>query len=72
MDHGHIATDYIAEVSCWSDPEYYDLHVKRIQLPYNVPVSTPLTPDQQREKRRELAKKLVELNARKREEKVTD
>jgi len=29
-----------------------------------------LTPDQQRDKRRELAKKLVEMNARKRDEKV--
>lgn len=29
-----------------------------------------LTPDQQRDKRREMAKKLVEMNARKRDEKV--
>lgn len=52
----------------WSDAEYYDHNVKRIQLPYSMAVV--LTPDQQRDKRREMAKKLVEMNARKRDEKV--
>ena len=71
FDHGRIATYYQEEANKWGDIEYYDQHVKRIQLPYNIPISTPLTPDQQREKRKELAKKLVEINARKRVEKVS-
>lgn len=52
----------------WSDADYYDRNVKRIQLPYSMAIV--LTPDQQRDKRREMAKKLVEMNARKRDEKV--
>lgn len=70
FDHGFISTNYKEEVEQWTDVDYYEQHVKRIQLPYSVPISTPLTPDQQREKRKELARKLVEINARKREEKV--
>lgn len=72
FDHGFITTNYQEEVDKWADGDYYDQYVKRIQLPYNIPISTPLTPDQQREKRKELAKKLVEINARKREEKLVE
>lgn len=59
---------YTDALKLWSDADYYDRNVKRIQLPYSMAVV--LTPDQQRDKRREMAKKLVEMNARKRDEKV--
>lgn len=67
-EHGFLAVHYTDALKQWSDPEYYDHNVKRIQLPYSMAVV--LTPDQQRDKRREMAKKLVEMNARKRDEKV--
>lgn len=67
-EHGFLAEHYTDILKLWSDPEYYDNNVKRIQLPYSMAVV--LTPDQQRDKRREMAKKLVEMNARKRDEKV--
>lgn len=53
----------------WADLDYYNKNVRRIQLPFNI--TTPaLTPEQQLARRKELAKKLVEMNARKREERV--
>lgn len=67
-DHGFLAVHYTDVLKQWSDPEYYDRNVKRIQLPYSMAVV--LTPDQQRDKRKEMAKKLVEMNAKKRDEKV--
>lgn len=67
-EHGFLANHYMDTLKMWSDADYYDLNVKRIQLPYSTAVV--LTPDQQRDKRREMAKKLVEMNARKRDEKV--
>lgn len=67
-EHGFLAVTYTDVLKQWSDAEYYDDNVKRIQLPYSMAVV--LTPDQQRDKRREMAKKLVEMNARKRDEKV--
>lgn len=67
-EHGFLAVHYTDALKQWSDADYYDQNVKRIQLPYSMAVV--LTPDQQRDKRREMAKKLVEMNARKRDEKV--
>ncbi|VVC37384.1 Actin family [Cinara cedri] len=69
-EHGFLAVHYTDALKQWSDGEYYDHNVKRIQLPYSMAVV--LTPDQQRDKRREMAKKLVEMNARKRDEKLAE
>lgn len=69
-EHGFLAVHYTDVLKKWSDAEYYDRNVKRIQLPYSMAVI--LTPDQQRDKRREMAKKLVEMNARKRDEKLAE
>lgn len=45
--------------------------MRRIQLPYTVQAVAPgLTPEQQKERRKELARRLIEINARKREERV--
>lgn len=68
--YGFVATDYAEEAARWANLKYYEEKVSRIQLPY-IPTNF-LTPDQQRERRREIARKLVELNARKREEKLIE
>lgn len=66
-----IALNYQEVVSKWADPDYYDANVLRVQLPYIAPASTPgLTIEQQKERKRELARRLMEINARKREERV--
>ena len=66
----YIAEDYMREVERWSVVDYYEQQVRRIQLPFvAAPVST-VSVEQQRERRKEAARRLVELNAKKREEKV--
>ena len=66
-----IALQYRDEILKWADPEHYDNNVLRIQLPYVAPATTPgLSAEQQKERKRELARRLMEINARKREERV--
>nr|CAD7455240.1 unnamed protein product [Timema tahoe] len=61
-----LAVDYQAELQHWSDSEHYESHVRRIQLPYTMPVvNSGLTIEQQKERRKELARRLTEINARK-------
>lgn len=71
-EHSAIALSYQEELSKWADVDYYDTHVLRVQLPYIAPTTTPgLTLEQQKERKRELARRLMEINARKREERVS-
>ncbi|KYB26627.1 actin-related protein 5 [Tribolium castaneum] len=68
-----IALDYRKELNRWTDPLYYEENIKRIQLPYNASlVSSALTLEQQKERKRELARRLTEINARKREERLIE
>lgn len=68
-----IAEHYLEELERWADSDYYDAHVLRVQLPYTAtPVASGLSVEQQRERRRELARRLVEINARKREERLAE
>lgn len=72
-EHSMIALNYQEEISKWADPDYYDTNVLRVQLPYVAPTSTPgLTIEQQKERKRELARRLMEINARKREERLAE
>lgn len=34
-DHTYVSTDYEPEILHWSSTDYYDDHVKKIQLPYH-------------------------------------
>lgn len=72
-NHCSIAVDYTAELKKWSSLEFYEKRVKKLQLPFNLPTSqATLTAEQKIEKKRELAKRLADLNARKREEKLVE
>ncbi|XP_034949594.1 actin-related protein 5 [Chelonus insularis] len=72
-EHSTIALDYQDEIKKWTDPDHYDANVLRIQLPYIAPTTTPgLTLEQQKERKRELARRLMEINARKREERLAE
>ncbi|XP_001844597.2 actin-related protein 5 [Culex quinquefasciatus] len=65
-----FAYDYMEALKDWALLEYYDQNVTKIQLPYNQTVTAPvLTAEQRVEKRKELSRRLVEINSRKREEK---
>ncbi|KAJ3649385.1 hypothetical protein Zmor_021132 [Zophobas morio] len=73
--HGicEVALDYREELARWTDPGYYEEHIKKIQLPYSVSLaSSALTLEQQKERKRELARRLIEINARKREERLVE
>ncbi|KAK9695352.1 actin [Popillia japonica] len=68
-----IALDYRVELNKWMDPDYYETNTKRIQLPYTANVCTAgLTVEQQKERKKELARRLIEINARKREERLAE
>ncbi|XP_053688203.1 actin-related protein 5 [Sabethes cyaneus] len=66
-----VAYDYLESLKNWACLEYYDQNVIKIQLPYNQAASAPvLTAEQRVEKRKELSRRLAEINLRKREEKL--
>lgn len=68
-----IALDYREELKRWTDPEYYEKNTKRIQLPFSTAAaSATLTSEQQKERKRELARRLTEINARKREVRLAE
>ncbi|KAJ1522011.1 hypothetical protein ONE63_002333 [Megalurothrips usitatus] len=72
-DYSKVLCEYGAVLGQWADPEYYDRNVIRIQLPYATPAAvSTLTADQQKERRKELAKRLIEINARKRDERLAE
>ncbi|XP_055625059.1 actin-related protein 5 [Toxorhynchites rutilus septentrionalis] len=68
-----FAYDYTESLKNWALLEFYDQNIIRIQLPYNQTVSAPtLTAEQRTEKRKELSRRLAEINQRKREEKLAE
>ena len=73
QDHCHIATDYNDELRNWTDCDYYNKNVRRLQLPFNLAPKAPVVdPEVVKQRRQELAKRLVEMNAKKREEKLAE
>lgn len=69
--HCSVAVDYMESLRQWSSLDFYEQYVKRIQLSFTIPAATTtLTAEQKFEKKRELAKRLADINARKREEKL--
>ncbi|XP_026726192.1 actin-related protein 5 [Trichoplusia ni] len=73
QEHSSIALNYQDEIRKWANPDYYEANVKRIQLPYvQAASSTGLTAEQQKERKKEMARRLLEINARKREERLAE
>lgn len=71
--HCSVAVDYMESLRQWSGLDFYEQNVKRIQLSFTIPAATTtLTAEQKFEKKRELAKRLADINARKREEKLIE
>nr|XP_022915377.1 actin-related protein 5 [Onthophagus taurus] len=68
-----VAINYKEELQRWLDSDYYEANTKIIQLPYSANVTTSAqTLEQQKERKRELARRLTEINARKREERLAE
>lgn len=71
--HCSFALDYMESLKKWSNVQYYEANIKKLQLPYTqAPTQTVLSAEQKVEKRKELSRRLAEINARKREEKLVE
>ena len=72
-DHCFVSQDYTNELKKWSDVEYYQKNVHKMQLPFTIaPKPAPVDPEILKQRRQEMAKRLVEMNAKKREEKLAE
>ena len=71
INHTKVVTDFFDELRLWGKSDHYDSHVVKVQLPFTVQVRPPpADPEVLKAKRQELAKRLVDLNARKRSERL--
>uniref|UniRef100_A0A182JCD2 Uncharacterized protein n=1 Tax=Anopheles atroparvus TaxID=41427 RepID=A0A182JCD2_ANOAO len=69
--YGEFANDYMDSLRHWASLEYYEKNVKKIQLPYNQTTVAPtLSTEQKVEKKKENSRRLAEINARRREERL--
>ncbi|MEJ1279017.1 ARP5 actin-related protein 5 [Cricetulus griseus] len=65
------AGDYGAELQKWRCPDYYENNVHKMQLPFsNKLLGSTLTAEEKQERRQQQLRRLQELNARRREEKL--
>lgn len=72
-DHCSIAYDYKESLVKWASHDFYGKNIKKIQLPFSQIIAAPtLTVEQKTEKRKEMSRRLAEINARKREEKLVE
>ncbi|XP_010292450.1 PREDICTED: actin-related protein 5, partial [Phaethon lepturus] len=70
-EHSYIAEDYIEELQKWRSPEYYENNMHKMQLPFsNKLLGSTLTSEEKQERRQQQLRRLQELNARRREEKL--
>uniref|UniRef100_A0A4W3JJK8 Actin related protein 5 n=1 Tax=Callorhinchus milii TaxID=7868 RepID=A0A4W3JJK8_CALMI len=67
----YIAGDYTEELNLWKCPYFYEKNVHRMQLPFNNKLlASTLTAEEKLERRQQQIRRLQELNARRREEKL--
>ncbi|XP_042299487.1 actin-related protein 5 [Sceloporus undulatus] len=70
-EHSYVAEDYKDEMQKWRSPEYYENNVHKMQLPFsNKLLGSTLTSEEKQERRQQQLRRLQELNARRREEKL--
>ncbi|XP_038659526.1 actin-related protein 5 [Scyliorhinus canicula] len=67
----YIAADYMEELDLWKLPDFYTKNIHRMQLPFNNKLlASTLTAEERMERRQQQIRRLQELNARRREEKL--
>ncbi|XP_038605969.1 actin-related protein 5 [Tachyglossus aculeatus] len=70
-EHSYIAEDYGEELQKWKSAEYYEDNVHKMQLPFSSKLlGSTLTAEGKQERRQQQVRRLQELNARRREEKL--
>jgi len=68
-----VSQDFFTELRRWKEPNFYERNVVKVQLPYVATVKPPPTdPEVLKARRQELGKRLMEINARKRETKLVE
>merc|ERR1719427_78345 len=68
-----VSSDFFNQLKEWKDPHFYEKNEVKIQFPF-VAVSRPLPPDPEvlKARRQQLGRRLIEINARKREAKLKE
>ncbi|KAI3357271.1 hypothetical protein L3Q82_015725 [Scortum barcoo] len=70
-EHSYTAVDYTEELEKWRSPEFYEREVHRMQLPFSGKVPGGCVSVEERQERRaQQLRRLQEINARRREEKL--
>jgi len=68
-----VSSDFFGELQQWKDPDYYEKHEVKVQLPFvQVEKPPPANPQVVKARRQELGRRLMEINARKREAKLAE
>jgi actin-related protein 5 len=71
---GRISENLTEEITLWESLEYQAKNLLMVELPFpvssSVPTMSDLTIEQHQQRRKELARRLGEMNARKREQRV--
>ncbi|XP_053571401.1 actin-related protein 5 [Bombina bombina] len=70
-EHCYVPDDYIEALQKWRCPYYYEQNVHKMQLPFSAKLlGSSLTSEEKQERRQQQLRRLQELNARRREEKL--
>ncbi|XP_069740328.1 actin-related protein 5 isoform X2 [Narcine bancroftii] len=70
-EHCYIAADYMEELDLWKLPDFYEKNIHKMQLPFNNKLlASTMTVEEKMERRQQQIRRLQELNARRREEKL--
>ncbi|KAM3838492.1 actin-related protein 5 [Diretmus argenteus] len=70
-EHSYTATDYHEELEKWRSPEFYEREVHRMQLPFSAKVlGGGVSVEERHERRAQQLRRLQEINARRRGEKL--
>lgn len=70
-EHCRISYDYLDDLKKWACHDFYEEHIRKIQLPFTQAIApSQLTAEQKIEKKKEMSRRLAEINARKREERL--
>ncbi|XP_075033689.1 actin-related protein 5 [Mixophyes fleayi] len=70
-EHCYVPDDYMEELQKWRCPDYYEQNVHKMQLPFSSKLlGTAVPSEEKQERRQQQLRRLQELNARRREEKL--
>ncbi|KAM4692331.1 actin-related protein 5 [Rhinophrynus dorsalis] len=70
-EHCYVPEDYMEELQKWRCPDYYEQNVHKMQLPFSTKLLASAVPSEEKQERRQQQlRRLQELNARRREEKL--